>query len=174
MLNLQHLAVLGLCQFMIKDESKVLKSVELLVNNIDRHMARATDSLNELVQRGRLVLGLWPAYLHTMYAWPTQHVRNLELLEASMRSDCETTATSAMQEEVRALIQDFHDLQLRTKGVLEHAESTFQALMGTMSILESQKAINEAEEVTKLTQLAFFFIPLTFVAGIFGMNLGVS
>lgn len=42
-----------------------------------------------------------------------------------------------------------------------------------MSLIESKKAITQAEQVTKLTQLAFFFIPLTFVAGLFGMNVRV-
>ena len=46
--------------------------------------------------------------------------------------------------------------------------------MAIMSIVESQKAITEAEEVSKLTKLAFLFIPLTFVAGLCGMNVPVS
>ncbi|KAK8247595.1 hypothetical protein HDK90DRAFT_474830 [Phyllosticta capitalensis] len=40
-----------------------------------------------------------------------------------------------------------------------------------MTIRESSRAISQAQEVKKLTQLAFFFTPLTFVVGIFGMNL---
>ena len=65
-------------------------------------------------------------------------------------------------------------LSSRRKAILEHCEATFTMVMATMSLMESEKAIIEAEGVTKLTQLAFFFIPLTFVAGIFGMNLAAS
>ncbi len=43
-----------------------------------------------------------------------------------------------------------------------------------MSIIESQKAISEAETVSKLTALAFFFVPLSFIASVFGMNLVVG
>ncbi|RPA80922.1 hypothetical protein BJ508DRAFT_327014 [Ascobolus immersus RN42] len=43
-------------------------------------------------------------------------------------------------------------------------------LMSTLSIIESQKAIDEAESVTKLTEMAFFFLPLGFSASIFGMQ----
>ncbi|KAK7543921.1 hypothetical protein BKA81DRAFT_374690 [Phyllosticta paracitricarpa] len=60
---------------------------------------------------------------------------------------------------------------MKVDDTLRHCESTFSAFIGTMSINESTRAIREAKEVTKSTQLATFFIPLTFVAGIFGMNL---
>ncbi|KAK3996208.1 hypothetical protein QBC44DRAFT_318406 [Cladorrhinum sp. PSN332] len=40
-----------------------------------------------------------------------------------------------------------------------------------MSVSESKHSIKEAEAVRHLTQLAFFFIPLTFVTSCFGMNL---
>ena len=61
-----------------------------------------------------------------------------------------------------------------TKGLLSRAESTFQALMASMTMVESQKAITQAETISKLTQLAFFFIPLTLCSTIFGMNIKVS
>lgn len=53
-------------------------------------------------------------------------------------------------------------------------DGSFQAIMLTMSMIESQKAIARAETVGKLTSLAFFFIPLSFVTGIFGMNIVVG
>ena len=45
-----------------------------------------------------------------------------------------------------------------------------KSLMANMSIVESKRGIAEAESVTKLTELAFFFIPLTFSASIFSMQ----
>ncbi|KAK8232500.1 hypothetical protein HDK90DRAFT_512420 [Phyllosticta capitalensis] len=61
-------------------------------------------------------------------------------------------------------------LDVRAEGTLRHFESTFSATIGSMSFIESTKAIQQAEQVKKLTQLAFCFIPLSFVCGIFGMN----
>jgi uncharacterized membrane protein YfcA len=58
--------------------------------------------------------------------------------------------------------------------VKELAEKTFSALMANMQIIESRRAIEEAESVTKLTELAFFFIPLTFTASVFGMQVKES
>lgn len=42
--------------------------------------------------------------------------------------------------------------------------------MANMSVVESKRGTAEAESVTKLTQLAFLFIPLTFSASIFSMQ----
>jgi Mg2+ and Co2+ transporter CorA len=54
---------------------------------------------------------------------------------------------------------------------------SFQLLMSSVSIAESQNAtkqamlsMEQAERTAKLTQLAFVYIPLTFVTSIFGMN----
>ncbi|KAK3368463.1 hypothetical protein B0H63DRAFT_455240 [Podospora didyma] len=49
-------------------------------------------------------------------------------------------------------------------------DGAFQALMSSMRIVESERAIRRAETVSRLTHLAFFFIPLTLVASVFGMN----
>jgi hypothetical protein len=40
-----------------------------------------------------------------------------------------------------------------------------------LSIQESKRSIEEAHAITRLTQLAFVFLPLTFVTGVFGMNI---
>ncbi|KAF2112533.1 hypothetical protein BDV96DRAFT_579863 [Lophiotrema nucula] len=40
-----------------------------------------------------------------------------------------------------------------------------------MSLLESKRSIKEAESVTRLTELAFIFIPLTFVSSLFSMQI---
>jgi len=65
--------------------------------------------------------------------------------------------------------------------LLEQADSVYleiqetsTTLMSTMSIIESGRAIEEAEGVSKLTELAFFFIPLGFSASIFGMQVKVA
>ena len=40
-----------------------------------------------------------------------------------------------------------------------------------LSIEESKRGIQQSKQVGRLTQLAFVFIPLTFVTGVFGMNI---
>jgi len=47
---------------------------------------------------------------------------------------------------------------------------SFQLLMSSVSVAETQNAAKQAERTARLTQLAFVYIPLTFVTSIFGMN----
>jgi Mg2+ and Co2+ transporter CorA len=123
------------------------------------------------------MIGQWRAHLHSLQEL-------LEIMRVIMQlipgellhfSNDECTQHLVLYNTALAYPTSVFDkLRAESEAVLAHCESTFTALMGTMSIIESGKAINEAEQVTKLTQLAFFFIPLTFVAGVFGMNLAVS
>ncbi|RYP92815.1 hypothetical protein DL770_001095 [Monosporascus sp. CRB-9-2] len=69
-----------------------------------------------------------------------------------------------------ALLTKDRHLQSLIKSAIPRIEGLHQALMSSMSIIDSKEAIREAKAVGKLTQLAFFFIPLTLIAGIFGMN----
>lgn len=48
---------------------------------------------------------------------------------------------------------------------------TFQLLMSSISVLDSETSIQQARSGQKLTQLASIFIPLSLVTGIFGMNI---
>jgi Mg2+ and Co2+ transporter CorA len=48
---------------------------------------------------------------------------------------------------------------------------TFQLLMSSISMQDSQASIEQARRSTRLTQLAFIYVPLSFVTGIFGMNI---
>ncbi|RLL97495.1 hypothetical protein CFD26_104736 [Aspergillus turcosus] len=51
---------------------------------------------------------------------------------------------------------------------LRHASSSLTSNMG---LLDSRRSIDEAHAVTRLTELAFLFIPLSFSASIFGMQI---
>ncbi|KAK6351897.1 hypothetical protein TWF718_005040 [Orbilia javanica] len=57
------------------------------------------------------------------------------------------------------------------KHTATRVECTFQALMSSMSIIESKEAIKEASSVGKLTELAFIFIPLSFTATFYSMQI---
>lgn len=52
----------------------------------------------------------------------------------------------------------------------DHFEKHMQSQIGQYSLAESRKSIEMTDSVKVLTQLAFIFIPLTFSATIFGIN----
>lgn len=50
-------------------------------------------------------------------------------------------------------------------------EKVYNSLRTEMSIIDSRRGIAEAEGVSKLTELAFVFVPVTFAASIFSMQI---
>ncbi|KAK0735345.1 cora-like Mg2+ transporter protein-domain-containing protein [Apiosordaria backusii] len=73
-------------------------------------------------------------------------------------------------ESAQMILWRIKQVNAELEAIRGRIETAFQALMSTLSILESQRAIAQAESISKLTQLAFFFIPLSFIAAVFGMN----
>lgn len=81
--------------------------------------------------------------------------------------------------ELQRRSQDANDDVLRIfKFVLRRAQALntrSQSLMTLLShranIAESNKQIKQAQDMAKLTRLAFVFVPLSFIASFFGMNL---
>lgn len=56
------------------------------------------------------------------------------------------------------------------QNCIELIERCSSSLLAEMQIVDSRRSIAEAESVSKLTELAFVFIPLSFVASLFSMQ----
>ena len=64
-----------------------------------------------------------------------------------------------------------HDLILEQTLELNNSlTDAFQLLMSSISVRDSQLNIEQSQSAARLTQLAFIYAPLSFVTGIFGMN----
>ena len=91
-----------------------------------------------------------------------------------MSSDAASVGSLSSRSTLRGKsLKSLQVAEKRLEAMLARVEGTYQVLMSTMSILESERAIAQAEVVMRLTDLAFFFIPLAFVASVFGMNINV-
>lgn len=62
------------------------------------------------------------------------------------------------------------DTSQTLRNCLNLVERSSTALLTEMQIVDSRRSIAEAESVSKLTELAFVFIPLSFVASLFSMQ----
>ena len=71
--------------------------------------------------------------------------------------------STPLEAQLKMILKEIFSLRQRTP-------SSYNSLMANMNIVESKRGIAEAESVTKLTELAFLFIPLTFSASIFSMQ----
>jgi CorA-like Mg2+ transporter protein len=71
----------------------------------------------------------------------------------------------------RQLLSYFEDLESQAKRLLVRYREAMSVLMNRAMVAEANKNLEQAKEVAKLTRLAFVYIPLSFTATFFGMNL---
>lgn len=83
----------------------------------------------------------------------------------------DNSADNTQQQAARTLLTNYQHLLSRVERLSAQCQSQMALLMNQAMIAESNKAIKQAQEVTKLTRLAFVFVPMSFTASICGMNL---
>jgi len=87
--------------------------------------------------------------------WP----RSLETEE------CQISDTAADK-----LERDYSHLLYCAESLLHRCEKGMHVVMSQASIRESEMALAQSGRMAKLTLLAFFYIPFSFMASFFGMN----
>ncbi|KAF7552411.1 hypothetical protein G7Z17_g4361 [Cylindrodendrum hubeiense] len=70
---------------------------------------------------------------------------------------------SELDEELEALVEELRSLQTRT-------DQTLNFLVASTGISQSSLVIDQTSGINKITELAFFFIPLSFITSIFSMQ----
>lgn len=140
-------------QMDVLDQVAPVPSLSNLVHHkrvLDRHIQRITDNVSMIQNRGKLTT------------------------ETTLESDWPQAKEPADRRQVRlsalTLLRDFQYLLARAESLSLECDRGMNVLMNTAMIVESKKAIEQAEGVAKLTRLAFFFVPLSFAASFFGMN----
>ena len=162
-----------LLHFALTDWHGVFQSLNEVLDKIDSEI-----SINLVLQEG---INGWR---HILGAWRKQLINDkgrinstLQIIEAFDVNDCICDAATGSErkygqmKDIVALQKSYGELLTRLTSLIERIERTFAAIMSSMSILESQRAISQAESVNRLTELAFIFIPLSFGNSIFGMQI---
>ncbi|KAJ5998026.1 hypothetical protein N7522_009686 [Penicillium canescens] len=68
------------------------------------------------------------------------------------------------------LLEDYEELLQRAQRLSQRCADQTSLLLNNSMLAQSKRNIWQAERVARLTLLAFLFIPLSFTASIFGMN----
>lgn len=74
------------------------------------------------------------------------------------------------QHAAESLRRDYDALLGHTAMLRGRCQGQIKNLATQVLLADSEKAMIQANEVAKLTKMAFFFIPLSFTCGLFGMN----
>lgn len=144
-----------LLTIILHDTLTILRSIDLALT--DMHASMLDDELLQLrIDFWRLVLNRFETELRHMETSVSEFARYIVGLEVAKGTrTCEKLLGQCV---------------LQIAKVQERRRITYGSLMTAMSLVESKRGISEAESVTKLTELAFFFIPLTFAASLFSMQ----
>ena len=101
----------------------------------------------------------------------TYVIDNLSILQCQYSSHRhKPNHTGAGSDLFDDLKRDLDFVLARIDFLRTRCDTIATTLLSTMSILESQKSIEQSRQVNQLTKLAFFYIPLSFVSSVFGMN----
>lgn len=129
-----------------------------VLERVDEEILRAEDeTLNGHIETER-VHGLRRELIGLRrFVWPLRNVlAGLKLADSDLLSD-----------EVRPFLSDLHDNGV---GVLETFEMLRDHVGAVVELVASQQANSMNQVMKTLTVVASIFIPLTFIAGIYGMN----
>lgn len=87
-------------------------------------------------------------------------IESVQSLRRYFTSHTSSTSAEILTEQILA----------RIRITMEQSDKVYASLRTEISIIDSSRSIAEAESIGKLTELAFVFIPLAFVAGVFSMQ----
>ena len=112
----------------------------------------------DLMQRR---VSFWRGLLHSLNF-------NLEELEQRLRGFVHFAYESENKNTQSHIL--VRDTRQTLRACMELIDRSSRSLLAEMQIVDSRRSIAEAESVSKLTELAFVFIPLSFVASLFSMQ----
>lgn len=96
---------------------------------------------------------------------------DLDIIECRGSSSWHPSWRCSKLDEIQvSLLKDYRYLISRAEQLTKRCEMSSSILVSTIGVLESQKSIAQAQQVNTLTRLAFVYIPMSFIAAVFGMN----
>lgn len=152
----------SLFKIIVHDTFKILEFIDLALTELDREMLH-DKTVQENIDDWRRELHRLDTELRTMESSIPAFA---DFVLVTQRHDSHTAAAK----ESRAIHELLGRFKKQVTQVQGRFERTHRSLMATLSLIENKRGISEAESVTKLTELAFFFVPLTFVATLFSMQ----
>ncbi|KAF2471800.1 uncharacterized protein BDR25DRAFT_303198 [Lindgomyces ingoldianus] len=93
----------------------------------------------------------------------------IEISRRPTPSNIEDVANRSL-EDVQSILYLYQVLTDGVRKIEQRVDRSFQAIMSSMSIIESERAITQGVAIARLTELAFIFIPLSFAAAFFSMQ----
>ncbi|RAR04102.1 mg2+ transporter -like zinc transport protein [Stemphylium lycopersici] len=127
-----------------------------------------SDTLDEALLEQRIAF--WRKLIHNLNSGLTELDQQLRAFVHFM-DDLDSVYFSDSQRGELPSEQLARDTRQTLRSCLGLLERSSMALLTEIQIVDSRRSIAEAESISKLTELAFVFIPLSFVASLFSMEI---
>jgi Mg2+ and Co2+ transporter CorA len=159
-----------------EDWNTVLSQMNQTLDDIDEKMADNTE-LRENILAWRRLLCSWRVTV-LEYTSRLSETKQCLLKQADGFGDDDATISNPSRQQIKndldSLLDLYDILSDAIKSIQKRIDRSFHALMSSMSIIESERAIVQGGAIGRLTELAFFFIPLNFASTFFSMQITVS
>lgn len=127
------------------------------------------DDLHKTVREIQYLLGHWRA----QFPQVRQEIDGMVKRVKQFKTEGKLGAVSTIADWSLAAdkVEDIDQACTRLKDRVDRA---YESLMGTLSIMQSQEAIRQGHQVKNLTELAFIYVPMSFLATFLGMYLDIK
>lgn len=157
----------ALLQVIRVDTANLINFLELTIGDINLSLSEASRerALRSSVDSWRSLL-FW-----AQTELPKLSESIIELIAYFKEED---RSTQQLNEEHKDLIthgdEDIQRLLQEIADVVIHIEKAQRDMNSELALINTQKSISEAENVKRLTELAFIFVPMTFAAAIYSIQ----
>ena len=147
-----------------RDTLNILRLIDGVLKDIGQQVLDDTLIQQRLIH-WRQLFENFEAELQRLEASLRQFAKFAETV-VGLQSSGENTSkrSTATEIQLQECVDQISEIRRRTNR-------SYKSLISNLAVVESKRGISEAESVTKLTELAFFFIPLTFSASLFSMQI---
>ncbi|QYS95326.1 hypothetical protein H0G86_002619 [Trichoderma simmonsii] len=154
--------------YLDRHEGLSLKDLRFIKNVLDEHSAY----LEEVVWFLQSGLSAWLSPQPTSnFPQHTNQSMNMESSATNNKSGMGNKKLSGAIDATQIeLLEDYRCLLRRCQRLAARCKDGTDIIINGAALRESQRGIEQAEEVKLLTKLVFLFAPLSFVTSIFGMN----
>jgi len=112
--------------------------------------------------------------LRSLEIWGRRCLQTSDKLQSTIEFIRQRTEGLSGLEEYSLIIRDFNHISAAVETYGHRLEIMVPVVTSVLQIADTRRSLREAANVTRLTNLALLFVPLSFVASLFSMNGGVS
>jgi Mg2+ and Co2+ transporter CorA len=108
--------------------------------------------------------------MHALQSWRRRSMSSQQKVRAVARLLRSSEASDLRSESYTSLIEDYEHIAANMDECGRRLESMLPVVTSLVQIVDSRRSFAETANISRLTILAFVFVPLTFVSSIFSMN----